>query len=224
MSRDLIKPLLANNKVYGINFKDSKINIFKNTSFAVNFDGPQQYGRGFTDSDLWINNTKFGFGFEQLFNPNTQFTAIYKYKVISWSDYFIPNRSIAGIQPNLCASGGEFGVWNKNGRWFRDGGAFGYNKGATYELAFECTTNRLKIWLNGVLKRTYNMSWSLDEWFSFGDPSHNLKMYINDILVTNALFLPNNYTVDWDNNWFDKFNWYLYEHDKEALAMPKKDE
>ena len=81
--------------------------------------------------------------------------------------------------------------------------------GGVYELAIECTQNRFKIWLNGTLKRLYKMSWSLDEWFSFGDPEHSLKMYINDILVTNALFLPDNYTVDWDNNWFDKFNRYL---------------
>lgn len=115
MSRDLIKPLLSSNKVYGINFKNNKVNIFKNTSFAVNFDGPQQYGQGFTDSDLWINNNKFGFGFSNLFSPATQFTAIYKYKVMAWNNYFIPNRNIAGIQPNLYATGAEFGVWNRGG-------------------------------------------------------------------------------------------------------------
>ena len=221
--RDLIKPLLSNSKVYGINFKNNKINIFKNNSFAVNIEGSQQYGKGFTDSDLYINNNKFGFGFVSLYKPNTQFTAIYKYKLISCSGCFIPNRSIAGIQPNLNVADGQFGVWNKNGRWFRDGSAFGCSRGGVYELAIECTQNRFKIWLNGTLKRLYKMSWSLDEWFSFGDPEHSLKMYINDILVTNALFLPDNYTVDWDNNWYDKFSWYLYNHDKEILAIPKKE-
>lgn len=114
----------------------------------------------------------------------------------------------------------EYGIGG--GRWFRDGKAFGYSKGATYEIAFECTPNRLKIWLNGVLTRNYNKSWSVDEWFSFGDPEHGLKMYINDILITDALFLPNNYTVDWGNYWLDRFDWALYDHDKESLGIPKK--
>ena len=127
--RDLIKPLLSNSKVYGINFKNNKINIFKNNSFAVDIDGNQQYGKGFTDSDLYINNNKVTFRFVNLFSPNTQFTAIYKYKLISCSGYFIPNRNIAGIQPNLNTADGQFGVWNKNGRWFRDGRAFGDSRG-----------------------------------------------------------------------------------------------
>ena len=82
----------------------------------------------------------------------------------------------------------------------------------------------MKIWLDGIIKRIYNMPWVLNNVFTFGDYTHNLQMSVNDILITNALFLPDgNYTVDWVNTWYDKFSWYLYNHDKEALAIPKKE-
>ena len=232
MRSDFIKPLLKDYQVYGINFKNNNDNIFKNNSFDVSVSGTIQYNKGFSelgsklsDSDLYMGEgRRINIIIPNLFNSHTQFTAIYKYRLYYYSDYFIPNRTLGGLDINLCASGGEFGVWN-NDRWFRDGPSFGANGGCIHELAVECTPNRMKIWLDGIIKRIYNMPWVLNNVFAFGDYTHNLQMSVNDILITNALFLPNgNYTVDWVNSWYDKFSWYLYNHNKEVLAIPKKEE
>lgn len=232
MRSDFISPLLKDYQVYGINFKNNNVNIFKNNSFDVSVSGAIQYNKGFSELGSKLSNSDLYIGGGQkvyvvtpsLFSSHTQFTMIFKYSVYYYSGYFIPLRSLGGFQPNLYASGGNFGLWNMNGTWFRDGGEFGASGGYIYELAFEATQNRVRIWLNGVLQRVYNRSWSLDRVFGFGDEENGLQMSVNDILITDSLFLPNgNYTVDWDNTWYDKFSWYLYHHDKEVLAIPKKE-
>ena len=88
-------------------------------------------------------------------------------------------------------------------------------------MAVECTPNRMKIWMDGVLKKTYNDSWSLDPWLGFGDTTNVLRMYINDILVTDALFLPNNYTVDWNDTWYEIHHKQVYNHANESFWIPK---
>ena len=222
MSSSLIKPLLDSNyQVLGMNFKNRNINIFTNNSFDVRYSGPIQYSKGIWDSDLWLGGGNFTIWLPNLFRSKTQFTAIYKYNVHSYSSYFIPNRAIAGFEPNLYASGGEFGLFNR-GTWFRDGGPFGHRyKNGPYELAIESTQSRFRIWLNGNLQRVYNRSWILDTTFNFGDPKHNLQMRVNDILITDALFLPNKYTVYWKNTWYEMYHNPLYKHDEELFLIPK---
>lgn len=224
MSSNLIKPLLDSNyQVLGINFKNRNINIFQNTSFNVRVNGSVQYNKGIWDSDLWLGGSTFTIQLPNLFRYKTQFTAIYKYNVHSYSGYFIPNREILGFEPNLYASGGEFGLFNR-GTWFRDGSPFGHvYKNGPYELAIESTQNRFRIWLNGNLQRVYNRSWKLATTINFGDPQHNLQMRVNDILITDALFLPNKYTVDWKDTWYEIHRYYnpIYKHDEELFLIPK---
>ena len=47
MRSDFIKPLLKDYQVYGINFKNNNVNIFKNNSFDVSVSGAIQYNKGF---------------------------------------------------------------------------------------------------------------------------------------------------------------------------------
>ena len=61
MRSDFIKPLLKDYQVYGFNFKNNNINIFKNNPFDVSVSSTIQYNKGFSelgsklsDSDLYI--------------------------------------------------------------------------------------------------------------------------------------------------------------------------
>lgn len=134
---------------------------------------------------------------------------------------------LGGFEPNLYAPGGEYGLFNR-GTWFRDGCPFGYRyKNGPYELAIESTQTQFKIWLNGNLQRAYDSSLTLATTFNFGDPQHSLQMRVNDILITDALFLPNKYTVDWKNTWYEMHNgmhkYYnpIYKHDEELFLITK---
>lgn len=203
--------------------KKKQINVFQNNEYILSYSGSQQYGQGFTDSDFYINNTVLNFSFPFLYSSKTQYTLIYKYKLVSYSNgVLIPNRSGFGSQINLVESG-TFGVWNMigGGRWFRDGGPFGHTAGSQHEIAVECTSSRMKIWMDGVLKKNYSNSWSIDTWLRFGDTTNKLRMYINDILVTDALFLPNNYTVDWNDTWYEIHHKQVYNHTNESFWIPK---
>lgn len=224
MSSSLIKPLLDSSyQVCGINFKNRNINIFTNNSFDVRFSGTVEYYKnGMWNSDLWLNKRGVTIYIPNLFKSKTQFTVIYKYSPYSYTGgYFIPNRALGGFEPNLYASGGEFGLFNR-GTWFRDGSPFGHlYKNGPYELAIESTQSRFRIWLNGNLQRVYNRSWILDTTFNFGDPKHNLQLRVNDILITDALFLPNKYTVDWKNTWYEMYHNPIYKHDEELFLIPK---
>ena len=64
MRSDFISPVLKDYQVYGINFKNNNINIFKNNSFDVSVSGTIQYNKGFSelgsklsDSDLYIGGS-----------------------------------------------------------------------------------------------------------------------------------------------------------------------
>ena len=196
--------------------------------------GPGKYIKGAINSsrtDLYLNGTKTGtwysrFVFNNLFSSGQKATAIFKYKILNWSGDLIFGREtgVLGFQLNMYVNGGAFGVWDANSRnWFTDGSAFGHTKNVVHELAFEVESNSYyKIWVDGVLKKHYTNRPSVPmNSLTFGDPDHALNIYINDILVTNKTrWLPNNYTVDLNNYWYDNICYNIMEKNNELYAIP----
>lgn len=163
-----------------------------------------------------------------IFQSRKQFTVIGKYKIIDWNTNLqaIPFRCTLGTGVNLYENG-NFGIWNiKNNFYSRYGSAMGCTKGTTYEMALEQTETYLKFWLNGILKFTLKHDLGFDTWFSLGDNANNfetnMQAYYNDILITDAIFLPNNYAVDWNDTWYEMHHKQVYNHINESFWIPKK--
>ena len=147
---------------------------------------------------------------------------ILKYNLIHYETDLILGRDAGflGFQPNLRHNSGSFGLWNICGKWFTDGGGFGSDYNTNYELAIEVKPGKFKIWLNGKLMRSYyDQSYKIHPYINFGDPAHNTKFYLNDIFCINkSEFLPDIYTVNWNEPWFDLIYKPIYIHNEDFYS------
>ena len=232
MRRDLITDdMIKNNIMYGIQFDrigggdHGDVYIKCNKNFKVKYNlHSVKFAKGIESDkyDLYYNKVSSStFTFDDLYNDGKKVTFIFKYKIVNWVGNLIlaRNNGQFGFSINYYVNNGLFGVYNYPPRsWFTDGGAVGHTKNVVHEFALECEESKYyKIWIDGNLHRHYtNTQCNLHKIFSFENEVDALQCYFNDIFITNKTgFLPNTYTVDLNNYWYDNQYKILMNHDNE---------
>ena len=148
-------------------------------------------------------------------------TLIFKYKLSYEYIYDVNLGEFFGLIPSLHVSEGYYAnrytIWCNGAIWTPAKKGFG-NEGYTdYELAFEIKPGQFKTWLNGKLMSKFERETLkvTSPYISFGRAT---KFYLNDVFCINkSEFLPDQYTVNWREPWYELMCKPIYTHHNETF-------
>ena len=208
--------------------------------FEIQFDGEQQvYIHGDHSISIPTLGTQYGtfIGKEALFIDSNaspidissfgdHITLIFKYRILNFNDtdtLFLGD--FFGCYPNLYvgsrnktyAGRSTLTVDGMGAIWTLTKKGFGNKTYTNYELAFEIKPGQFKVWLNGKLMSKFEWEGlkATSPYIRFYKGRYSPKFYLNDVFCINkSEFLPDQYTVNWREPWYDLIYKPIYFHNE----------
>ena len=148
---------------------------------------------------------------------------IFKYNLIRYISRLILGRFF-GFSIALYDNKKGYYILGNSGTWWRRKEGFGNKYNTNYELAIEVKPGpvQIKIWLNGkLMDKTDSTAFKIEPYIYFGtEPTlyYRPQFYLNDIFCINkSEFLPDQYTVNWREPWYELMHKHIYTHHDEAF-------
>ena len=142
---------------------------------------------------------------------------IFKYKLIYYTSNLFLGEFL-GFNIKLYENKEGYYAIGSGGGWWRRTKGFGNKYYTNYELAIEVKPKNFKIWLNGKLMDKTDGPFEFEPYIYFGSAYWRPKFYLNDVFCINKSgFLPDQYTVNWKEPWYELMCKPVYTHHNEAF-------